>query len=57
MIYYNLGRTQLAKRLDAAGIYKNAGGYYKREEIDRMLEGKTPDHAAVVKRLKGAVRI
>jgi len=40
LIYCNLGRTQFAKRCDQFGLYKNEAGYYKREEIDRMLEGK-----------------
>jgi hypothetical protein len=40
MIYCNLGRTQLAKKLDEYGIQKNACGYYKREELDRMLSGQ-----------------
>jgi hypothetical protein len=39
MIYCNLGRTQLSKRFEEYGIFKNNAGYYKREEIDRMLSG------------------
>jgi hypothetical protein len=37
MIYCNLGRTQLAKKCAEYGIYKNSAGYFKREELDRML--------------------
>jgi hypothetical protein len=39
VIYCNLARTQLAKKLDEQGIFKNACMYYKREELDRMLLG------------------
>lgn len=39
MIYCNLGHTQLAKRLGEFGIYKNACGYYKREDLDLMMSG------------------
>lgn len=41
MIYCNLGRTQLTKKCDEAGVYKNNSGYYKREELDLMLSGGT----------------
>lgn len=41
MIYCNLGRTQLAKKCDEAGVYKNNSGYYKRDELDKMLSGGT----------------
>ena len=40
MIYCNLEHTQLAKRLSEFGVYKNASGYYKREELDMMMKGK-----------------
>ena len=40
LIYTNLGRTQFAKKCDEFGIYKNGAGYYKREEIDKMLSGE-----------------
>lgn len=39
MIYCNLGRTQLAKKCEDYGIYKNASGYFKKEDLDRMLSG------------------
>jgi hypothetical protein len=39
MIYCNLERTQLAKRCEEQCIYKNASGYYKREDLDRMISG------------------
>lgn len=41
MIYCNLGRTQLSKKCEEYGIFKNQSGYYSREELDKMLSGKT----------------
>jgi hypothetical protein len=38
-IYCNLGHTQLAKRMEEAGYYKTAAGYWRREELDRMMGG------------------
>jgi hypothetical protein len=40
MIYCNLEHTQLAKKLQEHGIYKNASGYYKREDLDSMMSGE-----------------
>jgi hypothetical protein len=42
LIYCNLGRTQFAKRCQEFGVYKNNSGYFKREELNRMLEGDPP---------------
>lgn len=39
-IYCNLGRTQLAKKCEEFGVFKNKSGYYKREELNRMMEGE-----------------
>ena len=39
-IYTNLGRTQLAKKCEEFGVYKNNNGYFKREDIDKMLAGE-----------------
>ena len=39
-IYSNLGRTQFAKKCEEYGIYKNSAGYYKREELNKMLSGE-----------------
>ena len=39
MIYCNLGRTQLAKKCEEFCVYKNNSGYFKREELDRMMSG------------------
>ena len=40
-IYTELGRTQLVKRCEEFGIYKNNNEYYKRDDIDKMLAGET----------------
>lgn len=40
-IYCNLGRTQLAKRCEEHLVFKNVSGYYKREELDRMMSGQS----------------
>lgn len=39
MIYCNLGRTQLSRKCEEFGIYKNNSGYFKREDLDKMLSG------------------
>ncbi len=39
IIYTNLGRTQLIKKLGDLGIYKTGSGYYKREDLDLMMSG------------------
>lgn len=39
VIYCNLGRTQLAKKCDENKIYKTTSGYYKKEDLDRMMAG------------------
>ena len=39
-IYCNLGRTQLSKKCEEHGIYKNNAGYYKRSDLDFMLSGQ-----------------
>ncbi|MBO9565530.1 MAG: hypothetical protein J7621_22325 [Niastella sp.] len=40
LIYCNLGRTQFAKKCDEYSVYKNNNGYFKKEDIDRMLSGE-----------------
>ncbi|MDE3183088.1 MAG: hypothetical protein KGM16_06685 [Bacteroidota bacterium] len=49
-IYCNLGRTQLAKRCDEFLIFKNESGYYKREDLDRMMSGGPSPLPEVAKR-------
>ncbi|HLZ15775.1 MAG TPA: hypothetical protein VKQ08_01995 [Cyclobacteriaceae bacterium] len=40
LIFCNLGRTQFAKKCQESGVYKNNGGYYKREDLEKMLSGE-----------------
>jgi len=39
LIYCNLGRTQFAKKCEEHGVYKNGSGYFKKEDLDKMLSG------------------
>jgi hypothetical protein len=38
-IYCNLGHSQLAKRMEEMGLYKTPAGYWRREDLDRMMGG------------------
>jgi hypothetical protein len=49
-IYTNLGRTQFVKKCEAFGVYKNNNGYYKREDIDKMLASEGNLSVVTVKR-------
>jgi hypothetical protein len=40
LIYCNLARTQFAKNCEDFGVYKNNAGYYKKDDLDRMLSGE-----------------
>lgn len=40
MIYCNLGRTQFVVRSQEAEVYRNENGYYNREDLDKMCNGK-----------------
>jgi hypothetical protein len=40
LIFCNLGRTQFAKKCEEFGLYKNNNGYYKREDLEKMLAGE-----------------
>ncbi|TWV98001.1 hypothetical protein [Chitinophaga pinensis] len=40
LIFCNLGRTQFAKKCEEYGLFKNDNGYYKREDIEKMLNGE-----------------
>jgi hypothetical protein len=40
LIYCDLGRTQFAKKCQEFGVYKNNSGYYKREDLERILSGE-----------------
>ncbi|TMI96959.1 MAG: hypothetical protein E6H08_03380 [Bacteroidetes bacterium] len=52
LIYCNLGRTQFAKNCEEFGIYKNNAGYYKREELDKMLSGQASHFVEAAKKMK-----
>ena len=52
MIYCNLGRTQLAKKCEEYGIFKNVNGYYKREDLDLILSGAPSKYNDLAKKLK-----
>jgi hypothetical protein len=52
MIYCNLGRTQLTKKCEEYGIYKNNSGYLKRQELDRMMAGEETLLAKAVEKIK-----
>ena len=52
LIYCNLGRTQFAKNCEQFGIYKNNAGYYKRDELDKMLSGQESLFKGAAKNLK-----
>jgi hypothetical protein len=40
-IYTNLAHTQFARKCEEFGVYKNNGGYYKKEDLDKMLRGES----------------
>ena len=52
MIYCNLGRTQLAKKCEQYGIFKNSNGYYKKEDLDLVLSGSSTKYEEKVRKLK-----
>ena len=39
MIYCNMVSTQLTKKCEEYGIYKNCNGYFKRENLDLIVSG------------------
>ncbi len=41
LIYCNLGRTQFAKKCEDYLVFKNSSGYYKKEDLDKMMAGDT----------------
>lgn len=52
LIYCNLGRTQFAKKCNENRVYKNNNGYYKKDELDKMMEGKVGSSGMEKIRLK-----
>jgi hypothetical protein len=45
LIYTNLGRTQFAKKGTEYAVYKSNSGYYKKDDLDRMLAGELPNRS------------
>ncbi|MDR6571021.1 hypothetical protein [Chitinophaga ginsengisegetis] len=52
LIYCNLGRTQFAKNCEEYGVYKTNSGYYRKEDIDKMLSGETAAVQAATPQVK-----
>jgi len=52
LIYCNWSRTRFAKKCEEFGVYKNNMGYYKKEEIDKMLSGEVSPFAEASKKMK-----
>ncbi len=51
-IYTNLEHSQFAKRCEAFGIFKTAGGYYKKQDLDDMMIGGSSRITEKAKNLK-----
>lgn len=52
LIYTNLGRTQFSKKCEEFGMCKTSNGYFKREQIDSMMAGKTSPLMEAVKKMR-----
>ena len=52
LIYTNLARTQFAKKCGEYRVYKTASGYYKKEDLDRMMSGEGSSITQAAKNLK-----
>lgn len=52
LIYCNLARTQFAKNCEEFGIYKSSAGYYKKQDLDKMLSGAPSMIEKAVEKLK-----
>lgn len=50
-IYCNLGRTQFAKKCEEFGVFKNDSGYYKREDLHRIMSGEPSPYIAAAENL------
>jgi hypothetical protein len=42
MIYCNLEHSHFARRCEQYGVYKNNNGYYKRQDLDKIVSGEPP---------------
>jgi hypothetical protein len=52
MIYCNLGRTQLSKKCEEYGIFKNSNGYFKRDDLDLILSGAPTKYQDKARKIK-----
>jgi hypothetical protein len=52
LIYCNLGRTQFAKNCENFGVYKTDSGYFKKEDLDKMLSGASNKPQMTIKKSK-----
>lgn len=51
-IYTNLEHSRFAQKTQEFGIFKNAAGYFKRDELDQMMSGAPSKFLEKVKRIK-----
>jgi len=42
MIYCDLEKSRFAVRCEQFGLYKNSSGYFRKEDLDRMMSGDPP---------------
>ncbi len=49
-IYCNLGHTQFAKKCEEFGIIKNESGYFKREDLNKIMNGAPTLYQAAIKK-------
>ena len=52
LIYCNIARTQFAKNCEVHGVYKNNSGYFRKEDLDRMLSGEASPFIEAAKKLQ-----
>jgi hypothetical protein len=52
LIYCNLGRTQFARNCENFGVYKTNSGYFKKEDLDKMLSGDSIKSQMILKNSK-----
>lgn len=52
LIYTNLGRTQFNKRCHEMGIFKNAGGYFKKDDLDKICSGGMERYAELAEGIR-----
>jgi hypothetical protein len=51
LIYCNLERTQFAKKTTECLVLKTDAGYYKKEDLDRMMSGQMIPASVMAKKL------